>query len=268
MHRSGPNKKTYKRASSWTVETLLGHPFSQKRNRPFPTQSGWRGRVVTGSPWHIPQIEWPDWQASCSAILLMAEILHQLIGSFPIIYRVSYIPGGGGAILLEISEFREGFPSGLRPSWLMAFLNKSTGKFCWEVVENLKSQWEDGTIYVWRIRTLWAPRIYQTFFLLVIKSFDMLRTGGMNCQRFSFSYSSVALVEHRGYLELQSTPKMGIFRADRYKWSCFTYTGEISPVTYLFSPILLGGLMSLHLIAGGGSPCRILSRTEGFRKLV
>ena len=29
-------------------------------------------------------------------ILLMAEILHQLIGSFPIIYRVSYIPGGAG----------------------------------------------------------------------------------------------------------------------------------------------------------------------------
>ncbi len=26
----------------------------------------------------------------------MAEILHQLIGSFPIIYRVSYIPGGAG----------------------------------------------------------------------------------------------------------------------------------------------------------------------------
>ncbi len=29
-------------------------------------------------------------------ILLMAEILHQLIGSFPIICRVSYIPGGAG----------------------------------------------------------------------------------------------------------------------------------------------------------------------------
>ena len=29
-------------------------------------------------------------------ILLMAEILHQLIGGFPIIYRVSYIPGGAG----------------------------------------------------------------------------------------------------------------------------------------------------------------------------
>ena len=29
-------------------------------------------------------------------ILLMAEILHQLIGIFPIIYRVSYIPGGAG----------------------------------------------------------------------------------------------------------------------------------------------------------------------------
>ena len=26
----------------------------------------------------------------------MAEFLHQLIGSFPIIYRVSYIPGGAG----------------------------------------------------------------------------------------------------------------------------------------------------------------------------
>ena len=29
-------------------------------------------------------------------VLLMAEILHELIGSFPIIYRVSYIPGGAG----------------------------------------------------------------------------------------------------------------------------------------------------------------------------
>ncbi len=28
------------------------------------------------------------------ALLLMAEILHQLIGIYPIIYRVSYIPGG------------------------------------------------------------------------------------------------------------------------------------------------------------------------------
>ena len=31
-----------------------------------------------------------------STVLLMAEILHQLIGSFSIIYRVSYIPGGAG----------------------------------------------------------------------------------------------------------------------------------------------------------------------------
>ena len=29
-----------------------------------------------------------------AVILLMAEILHQFIGIFPIIYRVSYIPGG------------------------------------------------------------------------------------------------------------------------------------------------------------------------------
>ena len=29
-------------------------------------------------------------------IRLMAEILHQLIGSFPIIYKVLYIPGSAG----------------------------------------------------------------------------------------------------------------------------------------------------------------------------
>ena len=31
-----------------------------------------------------------------TAILLMEEILHQLIGSLPIIYKVLYIPGGAG----------------------------------------------------------------------------------------------------------------------------------------------------------------------------
>ncbi len=31
-----------------------------------------------------------------ASLLLMAEILHQLIASFPIIYGVSYIPGGAG----------------------------------------------------------------------------------------------------------------------------------------------------------------------------
>ena len=52
-------------------------------------------------------------------VLLMEEILHQLIGSFPIIYRVSYIPAGAGfqpsTVLKESLNKnlpdRDGFPT-------------------------------------------------------------------------------------------------------------------------------------------------------------
>ena len=37
-------------------------------------------------------------------LLLMEEILHQLTSSFPIIYKVLYIPGGAGVLVKELAS--------------------------------------------------------------------------------------------------------------------------------------------------------------------
>ena len=42
-------------------------------------------------------------------ILLMAEILHQFIGSYPIIYRDSYMPGGAGFQPSTVSNYQMAF---------------------------------------------------------------------------------------------------------------------------------------------------------------
>ena len=39
-------------------------------------------------------------------VLLMEEIVHQLIGSYPIVYRVSYISGGAGFLPSKVGKFK------------------------------------------------------------------------------------------------------------------------------------------------------------------